>query len=310
MQAPLIQVVHVGGLNGELIYWPEKVVAPIGSIVQFQFNPKVSLHSRATTILHKASILTHLTTEPHRVPIRLRHPLPAHHTHQPREHHRDQSRHLLRLRPRLSADRRHFNRREHLHLQRAHQQHLPDLDLLLPGRPLRLRHVHGHQRAGHGRLLRPQQQDPRSLSSCCRRHDGRFKLGWRPARLRLQSSAAWGAPSYPASSAPAWGASTTTATATVVPQPATSVPWTVTGTPASTPVAPASTAPAPPPPPPPPAAPPASVAPSVFNPSSQTTSALPAGISVFTGAAPKVDGGMWRTAAAVGVGAYGVWMAA
>ena len=48
MQAPLIQVVHVGGLNGELIYWPEKVVAPVGSIVQFQFNPKVSLHHTTT----------------------------------------------------------------------------------------------------------------------------------------------------------------------------------------------------------------------------------------------------------------------
>lgn len=39
----IIQVVDVGNANGSLTYWPEQVVAPVGSVVQFRFHPKVCL---------------------------------------------------------------------------------------------------------------------------------------------------------------------------------------------------------------------------------------------------------------------------
>lgn len=37
-----IQIVDVGDSNGSLKYFPEKITAEIGSIVQFHFYPKVS----------------------------------------------------------------------------------------------------------------------------------------------------------------------------------------------------------------------------------------------------------------------------
>lgn len=38
----MVQVVSVADKNGSLKYFPDKIDAPVGSIVQFQFNPKVS----------------------------------------------------------------------------------------------------------------------------------------------------------------------------------------------------------------------------------------------------------------------------
>lgn len=37
----MVQVVSVADKNGSLKYFPNKIDAPVGSIVQFQFNPKV-----------------------------------------------------------------------------------------------------------------------------------------------------------------------------------------------------------------------------------------------------------------------------
>jgi plastocyanin len=38
-------VVQVGGPNGSLTFSPDNVKANVGDLVQFQFHPKVSLHS-------------------------------------------------------------------------------------------------------------------------------------------------------------------------------------------------------------------------------------------------------------------------
>lgn len=38
----MVQVVSVADANGSLKYFPNKIDAPVGSIVQFQFHPKVS----------------------------------------------------------------------------------------------------------------------------------------------------------------------------------------------------------------------------------------------------------------------------
>ena len=40
----VVQIVNVGDNNGSLRFFPEKIVAEVGSIVQFQFYPKVCLH--------------------------------------------------------------------------------------------------------------------------------------------------------------------------------------------------------------------------------------------------------------------------
>jgi hypothetical protein len=37
----IVQVVSVADANGSLKYFPNKIDAPVGSIVQFQFHPKV-----------------------------------------------------------------------------------------------------------------------------------------------------------------------------------------------------------------------------------------------------------------------------
>ena len=37
----IVQVVSVSDANGSLKYFPDKVTAPVGSIVQFQYHPKV-----------------------------------------------------------------------------------------------------------------------------------------------------------------------------------------------------------------------------------------------------------------------------
>ena len=39
----IVQVVSVSDANGSLKYFPDKVTAPVGSIVQFQYHPKVCL---------------------------------------------------------------------------------------------------------------------------------------------------------------------------------------------------------------------------------------------------------------------------
>jgi len=38
----MVQVVSVADANGSLKYFPNKIDAPVGSIVQFQFHPKVN----------------------------------------------------------------------------------------------------------------------------------------------------------------------------------------------------------------------------------------------------------------------------
>ena len=38
----IVQVVSVSDANGSLKYFPNNIEAPVGSIVQFQFHPKVS----------------------------------------------------------------------------------------------------------------------------------------------------------------------------------------------------------------------------------------------------------------------------
>lgn len=53
----MIQVVQVGFPSGQLAYWPEKIVAPPGSMVQFQFNPKVSIHPNLQHIFNSFSTL-------------------------------------------------------------------------------------------------------------------------------------------------------------------------------------------------------------------------------------------------------------
>lgn len=37
----MVQIVSVGDNNGTLKYFPEDIQAPVGSVVQFQFHPKV-----------------------------------------------------------------------------------------------------------------------------------------------------------------------------------------------------------------------------------------------------------------------------
>lgn len=39
----IVQVVSVSDANGSLKYFPDNVKAPVGSIVQFQYHPKVSI---------------------------------------------------------------------------------------------------------------------------------------------------------------------------------------------------------------------------------------------------------------------------
>jgi hypothetical protein len=42
----IVQVVSVSDANGSLKYFPNNIEAPVGSIVQFQFHPKVSRFAR------------------------------------------------------------------------------------------------------------------------------------------------------------------------------------------------------------------------------------------------------------------------
>lgn len=47
----IVQVVSVADANGSLKYFPDQIEAPVGSIVQFQFHPKVSFPVAAISSL-------------------------------------------------------------------------------------------------------------------------------------------------------------------------------------------------------------------------------------------------------------------
>lgn len=46
-----VQVVQVSNANGSLAYFPEEIVAAAGTMVQFQFHPKVDIPPRTAQVI-------------------------------------------------------------------------------------------------------------------------------------------------------------------------------------------------------------------------------------------------------------------
>lgn len=131
----LVQVVQVSTSNGSnLKYYPEKIQAPPGSWVQFQFYPKVCL-----TPVSKFLFPPQLTCnglEPHGNAIHIQQPLCAH-----------QQYHVQCYRYQLGLHARRRKRHQHARLLHPHQRHNPYLDVLRAAWTLPGWNVHGHQRS-------------------------------------------------------------------------------------------------------------------------------------------------------------------
>jgi hypothetical protein len=127
----IVQVVSVSDANGSLKYFPDKVTAPVGSIVQFQYHPKVCQNDQ-----YRESKALTAFSEPYSHRINIRGTLQS----SPRQHeHPDPPRSEIRLRPSYRP------RTLHPSLQRPHQRHQAHLDLLRSNQPLPKGHGHGHQ---------------------------------------------------------------------------------------------------------------------------------------------------------------------
>ena len=124
----IVQVVSVSDANGSLKYFPDKVTAPVGSIVQFQYHPKVCL------LRFTNEETSNNVPEPHshRVIFRRTVQTPCRQPHQ-----RHPSWPEIRLRPGYGHG------TIHPSLQCAHQRHQAYLDLLRPDQPLSKGYGHG-----------------------------------------------------------------------------------------------------------------------------------------------------------------------
>lgn len=125
----VVQIVQVGDNNGSLKFFPENIVAEPGSVVQFQFYPKVH------TLQARPQAHTNHSIEPHNNRIIIRSTMRPNRLE---SHHAPTTRSKVRIRAR---ERRHTIS---TNIQYDSERHEANVDLLRAGTALSERYGHGH----------------------------------------------------------------------------------------------------------------------------------------------------------------------